>query len=253
MIAPTIVGEGKTYMAKAFDDVREWMRGHDVILFAQMARLLGEDIPPGANIYNMEPLTPGCGLVNMGYLDLLRGNRVFDYQRKNIPFLRAHGIDATHIPYGHHEALERVPQAEEDIDVLFFGGVNDRRIRVLKALEQSGMACHIVTYGCYGADLDALVSRARIVLNMHYQDTHPLEVVRINYLLANKKFVVSERGWDDQDNALYSPGMAYADYDALIGTCRKYLRDANARQAIAEAGLAVVRGLKSDLSCLRRS
>lgn len=242
---PRIIGE-----AHAFDDVKTYLKGHDVVLFAQMAKLVGEEIPDGSLIYNMEPLYDDCPLVNLGFLEVLRKNRVIDYQKKNVEYLRAHGIPAVHVQYGYFPELERIQPAEQDIDVLFFGGVNDRRIKILKELEASGMNCKIITYGVYGDELDALVARAKVVLNVHYQDVHPLEVVRLNYLLANKKFVVTERGWDEEDNALYAPGVVFAKYADLVETCRDFLSLQVVREEIASAGQKLAREIKVDLSSI---
>ena len=46
----------------------------------------------------------------------------------------------------------------------------------------------------YGADRDALLARSKIVINMHQHDAQVFEIVRVSYLLANRRTVVSERG-----------------------------------------------------------
>jgi hypothetical protein len=88
----------------------------------------------------------------------------------------------------------------------------------------------------YGEERDALIARAKIVLNLHYFDAQVFEIVRVSYLLANRKCVVSETG---RDTALEGPlreGIAFAPYDSLAQTCVRLLQDEAARRRLAEAG-----------------
>jgi hypothetical protein len=62
-------------------------------------------------------------------------------------------------------------------------------------------------FGCYGEERDALIARARIVLNVHYYESKVFEVVRVSYLLANRKCVLSESG-SDIDLEAPSPGAS---------------------------------------------
>jgi simple sugar transport system ATP-binding protein len=52
-----------------------------------------------------------------------------------------------------------------DIDVLFFGKVNPRRMVVLDSVTRAGIRLHVAD-GVYLADRDALVARAKIVLEL---------------------------------------------------------------------------------------
>lgn len=254
MAKPIIISEGKMHVAPAFWDVQSALDGFgNVVLFPQMAVVVGEKIPDDAIIYNLDPLYHGGALDNIGFFDILRTHKVVDYQKKNVELMRSIGIEAWHLPYGYHEKLERVDQTvDKDIDVLFFGGVNNRRIKILKELEKSGLNHKIITYGCYGDELDEVVARSKIVLNFHYQDAHPLEVVRINYLLANKKFVITERGWDDEDNKAYEQGVIFSDYSDLIDTCKFYVNRDDDIERIAKKGQEIVRSMKMDLSILTK-
>jgi len=52
-----------------------------------------------------------------------------DYSVRNIAALEDMGIhDATHVPLGYAKVLERIPTVKEDIDVLFYGAYNERRM-----------------------------------------------------------------------------------------------------------------------------
>lgn len=205
---PIIIGDGVIPEAEAVRDVQLALAGHpEVVLLAHVAAALGQPIPPGATIYNLEPLYDGCRSLPLGYLDVLRSaGKVWDYQARNVEFLRAHGITATHVPYRYTPALERAPERAKDIDVLFVGSMSPRR---RKLLDEIATRCNLVSaQGVYGLELDQLIARARVVVNLHFTDhPHPLEVVRLNYLMANGCAVASERGWDEAENAAYAPGL----------------------------------------------
>ena len=62
------------------------------------------------------------------------------------------------------------------------------------------------------------------------------EIVRVSYLLANRKCVVSETG---QDEALESPlrkGVAFVPYGRLTAACLQLLQNNEERSRLAEAG-----------------
>ena len=218
---PLVIGDGVIPEAQCVYDVRDSLEGHDdVVLLAHVAGVLGQTIPDGSTIYNLEPLFDGCRSLTLGYLDVLRHFPVIDYQAPNVEFLARYGIAARHVPYRYHAGLERVQPREKDIDVLFVGSMSPRRRAVLDEIKR---ACQVVeASGCYGKELDETVSRAKVVVNIHYcSGPHPLEVVRINYLMANGCCVVSDRGWDDIENEAYAPGLVFS--DDLAATCADML------------------------------
>src|SRR5665213_244693 len=153
------------------------------------AHLLQGDVS-GCIIYNLEQITPESSLVSEHYLSLLRKNKVWDYSKRNIVELKKLGVDAVHMPIGYHPCLERIGVAEENVDCLFYGSVNDRRKEVLDSVEAR------VVFGVYGVALDREIASAKVVLNCHFYETQLFEIVRCSYLLANKKFILSEPGLD---------------------------------------------------------
>lgn len=234
---PLIIGDGIIPEAQAVYDVRDALPGRDdVVLLAHVAKFVGQEIPAGSIIYNLEPLFDGCRSLPTGYLDVLRRFTVWDYQRHNVQhLLYLHGIDALHVPYGYHASLERVPVRKKNIDVLFFGSMTARRRAILDKVRGVVTAQRL-----YGPELDATVARAKVVLNIHYCDgPHPLEVVRLNYLMANGCCVVSERGWDEEENARYAPGLVFS--DDPVSACAEML--AADRKPFEQAARATIRAM----------
>ena len=88
----------------------------------------------------------------------------------------------------------------QDIDVLFCGSMNERRMQIIQALKDSTLfdkPLVIAQFVGYGAYRDKYIARSKIVLNMHYYTPGIFEIARVSYLLANKKCVVSEEGLGD--------------------------------------------------------
>jgi hypothetical protein len=235
---PRIIGAGRLPFVRAFDHVADALDIPEVLLGACFAGLIGEHVPGGSIVYNMEPLHDGCCAFEVGYLDTLRQCHVLDYQRRNVEYLASLGIEAFHLPFGYHPSLERCEPADRDIDVLMVGTMSPRRMQVLTALTLAGVNVRYV-HGVHGQELDQLVARARAHVNIHRYDGHPLEVVRLNYLMANKACVVSEPGWDPEETRAYAAGVTFCDYSEivdtviqLLGTAARIVKGFQAREII---------------------
>jgi len=162
------------------------------------AHLLSEEdmaiIPECSIIYNFEQITDDPACLTPALLALYNRHDIWDYSQKNITALRKKGITSriTHVPVGYAEILTKIAKAPvQDIDVLFYGSINERRRIVLDQLEQAGLKVERL-FGVYGEERDKYIARSKIVLNMHYYESKIFEHVRVSYLLANRKAVVSE-------------------------------------------------------------
>jgi len=205
-----VIGETTIPEAKAFDRVRESLDlDFDVYLGAMWSKFANEPIPDGSVIYNMEPLSDDCRSFTIGYFDVLKKNIVLDYCKNNVKYLKSKGIDAFHLPYGYHKSLEKIKQTEKTIDVMLIGSVNPRRLKIVNELRKKINVVWVT--GAYGEQLDTLVGMSKVLLNLHYSDEHPLEVVRLNYLMANHCTIVSERSNDQEVDAKYKDGVYFAD------------------------------------------
>ncbi len=66
-----------------------------------------------------------------------QADHVWDYSPLNCAFPEQTGVSAVHVPIGYSSALERLPHdVAKDIDVLFYGSINARRSRILRALSE---------------------------------------------------------------------------------------------------------------------
>jgi hypothetical protein len=244
--------------SQAFSELAESLHhallalGHDSVLSTRTDNRRRRHIVFGANLlvkrpqplhedsilYNLEQLGPDSPWDTPAYRELLSRYRVWDYAQSNIRRLAENGIAAEHLPVGWMPQLKRIPERGRDLDVLFYGVVNQRRADVLDALVARGLRLHVLT-DVYGRERDAWIARSRVVLNLHHYPANLFEVVRVSYLLGNGVCVLSERGDDAELEQPYQGAVAFADYadlpDACLALVRDPTRQAQLRQSAVEA------------------
>lgn len=199
------------------------LRSHDVIL------------------YNFEQLDRKSTWMRRAYIDALAACRTWDYSRRNIAYLRTLRPSARpeFVPLGYCANWTGTHAMDQDIDVLFYGSMNERRKQTLDALKSAGLNVH-AAFGVYGKERDALVARAKVVLNVHFYDTNILEVVRVAYLMANSKAVVSECAAGTEVYDHLRDGLRLVPYDKIVEACVELVRDCAGRRALEHNALAAV-------------
>ncbi len=202
------------------------------------------ELPPNtkldedAIIYNFEQRE--SPLLNASVLDLFRRHEVWDYSPSNVMWLAGHGIRAQHVPIGYVPELRRIEKhPHPDIDVLFYGLVNARRLKILDHLRAKGLRVAKV-HNSYGIERDRLIGASKVVLNLHFYETRIFEMVRCSYLLANEICVVSEQSEDVPPSAA---GVQVAAYDEIVDACLTLARDDKeyARKIIATDAFDIFR------------
>ncbi|TDR31007.1 hypothetical protein [Hydromonas duriensis] len=148
-------------------------------------------------IYNWEQVAHDVPYFTQRYFRQMINAHVWDYNLRNIESLKKAGIhDIHHVPMSFVPEMCRAPKVEQqDIDVLFYGIINERRAAILQAMRNKGLKLVTTEDSGWmaGEKRDELIARSKIVLNMHFFDVaRVFEIARVSYLLANSKAVVSE-------------------------------------------------------------
>jgi len=220
--------------------INEFAEGRDHIVFCPHL-LRAEDVervPPSTILYNFEPLNPpvfdSVGIFLSHYAPRFR---VWDYSAANVEYLKGRGCSAQHVPLGYAPVLSRIaPAARQDIDVLFYGDLSARRVRVLDGLRASGLNV-VVLSDTYGAERDAVIARSRVVVNIHnHEGIKGLETPRVFYLLANRKAVVTEVKSDVEIEDDLRRAMIGVPYDELVAACIALVGDPERRAVLEDAG-----------------
>jgi len=264
--AVTLISPPGYVHTQAFSEIAETIHyglsslGYDSILTTQLdepgrrAILLGAHLmnqanvgqpKPGSIIYNFEQVDIDSKWINRTYLDLLKRHPVWDYSQRNIALLKEMGVrEIEYVPIGWMPQLTRIVPSISDIDVLFYGSINERRQRILNELKAKNLRVEHV-FGVYGRERDALIARSKIVLNLHYYESKIFEVARVSYLLANGVCVVSEDGLDPAESQ-FSDALAFAAYGELVNTCVRLLSDHDARARLGARGKELMQSQREE-------
>ncbi|WP_454918462.1 glycosyltransferase family 1 protein [Xanthobacter sediminis] len=194
-------------------------------------------LPKDSVIINLEQVTEESTWFNSDYMSFLKQFPVLDYSPRNRDNLRRMGI--THaglMEIGYHRSLTRIkPAAQQDVDVLFYGSLNDHRIKILNGLHEAGLKI-VHLFDVYGRSRDDMIARAKVVINLHQFKSGVFEIVRVSYLLANSVCVLTEGNPSDPDIEPFLGGLAIEPYENLVERCRALVAAPAERAAIAKAG-----------------
>jgi hypothetical protein len=200
-------------------------------------------LPDNAILYNLEQIYQNSPWLNGELLNLFRQHRLWDYSPQNIVQLAQFGItNVSHLQIGYAPQLIRIkqlPEEKQDIDVLFYGSLNEHRSYIIKSLQAHGVNI-VALYGVYGEKRDEFIARAKIVINMHLYESKIFEIARVFYLLANQKFVISESGSHSEAEAPFASGVVFVDYEKLVSTCLYFLQHPRLRKQIAQTGWEIM-------------
>jgi hypothetical protein len=177
-------------------------------------------------IYNTEhPKT--CSRI---YSEVMRTHETWSYTRFSLA--------AKHVPLGYvpPELAEGPPSppAEQDIDVLFVGSLNDRRRAILAQL-QAFATVRVVSTGepVFGQALIDLEARSKIVLNLHYYQPGIFESSRVVPAVARGSCVLSEPSEEGYGLCAMSSNVVEA--------VRRLLPNQEAREYVAKTSLTNLR------------
>jgi len=224
-----------------------------IVLGSNLLALYQLEPPRDPILYNLEQVEGASWTYARTPLpDLLRRYPVWDYSEANIERLVEWQVPRpTHVPIGYVPQLTRIAPAEEDVDVLFYGSLNERRRLILDKLQQRGLRVKWL-FGVYGAARDAWIARSKVVVNIHFFPSKVFEIARVSYLLANRRAVVSEYGGHRNDELDLEAGIAFADYDDVVDRCMELVGDDRARRELGEHGYTAF-ACRDQATILRRA
>ena len=186
--------------------------------------------PDNTIVYNLEQLrghhqlNPGHPLTLYHYAAYKF--QIWDYSGANIPVWN--GLNPTlpvkHVPISYAPVLTSIRKAEkQDIDVLIYGAVGEKRLSVFSALAKTNMSV-VFAYRMYGESRDDLISRSKIVLNIS-ENRHGkiFEIVRASYLMANSKAVISDFSTDSFIEEDIPQGVTFVPTDLMVPACQQWI------------------------------
>ena len=156
-------------------------------------------------IYNWEQLVDGNHWINIPYLcESMKGaDEIWDYNDLNVKYLELyHNIKVDKIyPFTYYPEIEKLTYKEEPtIDILFYGGFNQRRAKLIASLWEQFYNKYnvIVMFGQSITENFNYIENSKIILNLHgLEPWSRQEQERIGFLVGNKKCVISE--WSQEN------------------------------------------------------
>jgi len=193
-----------------------------------------EQIPKSTIIVNTEQIYKDKTDWNKNIYTWVRDFEVWDYSEKNIQKLCQIGVNtAKLLKIGYQKELARLDNFKnKDIDILFYGTVNERRKEVLNKLIHKGLNVKKL-FGVYGKERDKLIERSKVVINLHAYESQIFEIVRVFYLLTNSVAVVGEVNETTEINNMFLEGIYAANYDGLVDACIELVKSDELRKKVA--------------------
>lgn len=192
-------------------------------------------LPEGSIVLNVE--NTSSPFVTDDYITFLKRVTVWDYDIRNSQDLcRILEKPVYHFKMFYVAALSRVVSApESDIDVLFFGSFNDRRSHILDTLRARGLSV-VARFGVFNQELDDLIARSKVVLNIHYHENGRMEMVRLFDLLANSRAVVTELNDGEALDPDLADALVAVPYAQLAAATEALVLDEGRRRSVARKG-----------------
>ena len=127
-------------------------------------------------IVNFEPMVMGTHSYNKNYLEILNKCYLWDYSRTNLQRWEELNYKvANYVPLGYESEAASVlplgdilPDHEQDIDVIFFGTLTQRRVDLLHKLIELGLNVAVNRGEDWTIDKrNSLLRRSKVALNFH--------------------------------------------------------------------------------------
>lgn len=152
-------------------------------------------------VFNQEPLTATQrNFMHKGYYAWLnQADEVWDYDEQNLEVLNLIRDDVKlHIlkPYKDWSKFQPV---NKDIDILFYGSMNEHRSKVLDELKKRYNVVILNTWD--GNILDSNIARSKILLNIHYYyESYMQEQARMIRWIGAPCRIISEKSYKNYLN-----------------------------------------------------
>jgi hypothetical protein len=203
-----------------------------------------EALPPGTVYYNLEQMARrAVEDVKPVLRAAARRFPIWDYCEANLQSWSALGARSVeYVKIGWAPVLERVPKPlEQDIEVLLYGLPGGERLPLFQAICDAGIRT-VFACGLYGAERDALIARAKIVVNASlYTESRIFEIARVSYLLTNAKAVVSVLHPDTLVEPDIREAVMFSPIHDVVRDCLALIDDDARRAALEEKGRRAMR------------
>jgi len=145
------------------------------------------------------------------------------------------------VPVGYAPILQRIPRPQvQDIDVLIYGSPGKGRLGAFHHVARSGLTT-VFLCGLYGSERDELIARSKLIININLYDYGKIfEVVRVSYLLANRKAIIADIDSDTLIDDDIRSAIRIVSPSELVHECEKLSSDDAGRMALENIGFSAM-------------
>lgn len=195
--------------------------------------------PPGTIIYNLEQIDTMLGIEDFSEIYQMISERfvIWDYSLKNIEVWRSLNDAGQffHIPIAYSPILRYVDRdVKQDIDVLIYGNTSGKRLDIFDRCCKMHLNS-VFAFGFYGDARDALIARSKMVLNIHQDNATIFSIVRVGYLMANSKAIISDLPSNGEIEADIAHAILMATFPVFDNFAYQLARDDQLRLRYEEA------------------
>ncbi|MGN6826249.1 hypothetical protein [Paucibacter sp. M5-1] len=206
-----------------------------------------DSFPSGTIFFNMERYADK-DLRGTGAQYVADRFQIWDYSQSNVASWNAINprFPAYHALTAYAPNLEKVPQGvAQDIDVLYYGNITADRMEALHKVsglrrDLSGLSV-MTLCNVWGKQRDEFIARAKVVVN--FSRGTIFEIVRVSYLLANRKAVVCDYSeeLEIEDDLRQDGALQFVKTEQLQAACEALVADDAARERYALQGYELMR------------
>jgi len=185
-----------------------------IILGANMLRFSPDiKIRPDSIIYQLER-EDSPDQFDAFYLKILKNFKIWDFSPYNMERINSkYNLKISeYLPLGYVEELNCIKHRKnKDIDILFIGSTSRRRKEIILELNKLNIKSSLI-FNSYGKERDELISRSKIMLNVHRHGPGLIEHVRVFYYLNNDCLILSENSNNGAENEYFSDVMFLSEF-----------------------------------------
>lgn len=169
-------------------------------------------------VYQLEQSVSSRWFSHSYFNKLKYAYKIFDYSLENIIYLENNGIEKNDIyfmPISYNSGyVNLIGKEQEEYDVLFYGDSNNERRRKYLDELSNGFNVKIIS-NMFGIELYKELSKAKIIVNIHYYDGALLETTRLYECLSLNKFIISETSSDIENHSDLLPCIEWVDINNI--------------------------------------
>ena len=200
---------------------------------------------------------PDSPWFNLSLAYAARAKAVVDINPAGVARLRSLGIEAHLLRLGYHRSWDRWTGRDDHrpLDVVFMGGLTPRREAQLSAMGStlSGLDCRLLFHDprrpqteaagnyVHGAEKFQLLSSAKVLLNIHRDETPYFEWHRLLGAMVNGCVVLTENVVDSAPLEAFRH-FVMCDVDLMADYLRLLVEDADLRDALRTEAYELLRG-----------